>query len=56
MLMDAFVYAKIEVLKGVTGNIMLGQLVRLSTGDMDLLLDKQKETRLAAEIVERLMN
>jgi len=52
MLMDAAVYAEDEVLKGVTENIMLGQLARLGTGDMDLLLDEQKVTRHAVEIVD----
>jgi len=51
MLMDAAVYAEDEVLKGVTENIMLGQLARLGTGDMDLLLDEQKVTRHAVETV-----
>ena len=51
MLMDAAVYAEEEVLKGVTENIMMGQLARLGTGDMDLLLDEQKVLRHAVEIV-----
>eukprot|EP00957_Ditylum_brightwellii_P203344 15334231-Ditylum_brightwellii.AAC.1 len=45
MLMDASVYAEEEVLKGVTENIMMGQLARVGTGDMDLLLDEQKVAR-----------
>ena len=51
MLMDAAVYAEEEVLKGVTENIMLGQLARVGTGDMDLLLDEQKVVRDAVEVV-----
>ncbi len=51
MLMDAAVYAEEEVLKGVTENIMMGQLARLGTGDMDLLLDEHKVLRHAVEIV-----
>jgi len=51
MLMDASVFAEEEVLKGVTENIMLGQLARLGTGEMDLLLDEQKVLRHAVEIV-----
>jgi len=53
MLMDAAVYAEEEILKGVTENIMLGQLARLGTGDMDLLLDEQKVMRHAVEIVPK---
>ena len=51
MLMDAAVYAEEEILKGVTENIMMGQLARVGTGDMDLLLDEQKVMRHAVEIV-----
>ena len=51
MLMDADVYAEEEVLKGVTENIMMGQLARVGTSDMDLLLDEQKVLRHAVEIV-----
>merc|ERR1711966_239018 len=51
MLMDAAVYAEEEVLKGVTENIMMGQLARVGTGDMDLLLDEQKVVRDAVEVV-----
>jgi len=51
MLMDAAMYAEEEVLKGVTENIMMGQLARVGTGDMDLLLDEQKVMRHAVEIV-----
>ncbi len=53
MLMDAAVYAEEEVLKGVTENIMLGQLARVGTGDMDLLLDEEKVLR-AVDIVTNL--
>eukprot|EP00526_Cylindrotheca_closterium_P003203 CAMPEP_0113639728 /NCGR_PEP_ID=MMETSP0017_2-20120614/20848_1 /TAXON_ID=2856 /ORGANISM="Cylindrotheca closterium" /LENGTH=1628 /DNA_ID=CAMNT_0000550969 /DNA_START=136 /DNA_END=5019 /DNA_ORIENTATION=+ /assembly_acc=CAM_ASM_000147 len=51
MLMDAAVYAEEEVLKGVTENIMMGQLARVGTGDMDLLLDEDKVVREAVEVV-----
>jgi DNA-directed RNA polymerase II subunit RPB1 len=51
MLMDAAVYAEEEILRGVTENIMMGQLARVGTGDMDLLLDEQKVLRHAVEIV-----
>jgi len=50
MLMDAAVYAEEEVLKGVTENIMMGQLARVGTGDMDLLLDEEKVMREAIDI------
>ncbi|KAG7372289.1 DNA-directed RNA polymerase subunit A' [Nitzschia inconspicua] len=51
MLMDAAMYAEEEILKGVTENIMLGQLARVGTGDMDLLLDEDKVVREAVEVV-----
>jgi DNA-directed RNA polymerase II subunit RPB1 len=51
MLMDAAVYAEEEVLRGVTENIMMGQLARVGTGDMDLLLDEEKVVREAVEVV-----
>mmetsp|Transcript_6506 Transcript_6506/g.9894 ORF Transcript_6506/g.9894 Transcript_6506/m.9894 type:complete len:1765 (+) Transcript_6506:67-5361(+) len=51
MLMDSAVFAEEEVLKGVTENIMMGQLARVGTGDMDLLLDEQKVMRDAVEVV-----
>merc|ERR1719296_402865 len=51
MLNDAAIYAEEEVLRGVTENIMMGQLARVGTGDMDLLLDEQKVVRDAVEVV-----
>eukprot|EP00529_Nitzschia_sp_RCC80_P002549 CAMPEP_0113469714 /NCGR_PEP_ID=MMETSP0014_2-20120614/16047_1 /TAXON_ID=2857 /ORGANISM="Nitzschia sp." /LENGTH=1732 /DNA_ID=CAMNT_0000362211 /DNA_START=924 /DNA_END=6122 /DNA_ORIENTATION=+ /assembly_acc=CAM_ASM_000159 len=51
MLMDAAVYAEEEVLRGVTENIMLGQLPRVGTGDMELLLDEEKVIRDAVDVV-----
>merc|ERR1712048_116278 len=51
MLMDAAVFAEEEILKGVTENIMLGQLPRVGTGDMELLLDEDKVVREAVEVV-----
>ena len=51
MLMDAAVYAEEEILRGVTENIMMGQLARVGTGDIDLLLDEEKVVRDAVEVV-----
>jgi DNA-directed RNA polymerase II subunit RPB1 len=51
MLNDAACFAEEEVLRGVTENIMMGQLARVGTGDMDLLLDEQKVVRDAVEVV-----
>lgn len=51
MLMDAAIYAEDEILKGVTENIMMGQLARVGTGDIDLLLDEEKVVREAVEVV-----
>jgi len=48
---DAAMFAEEEVLRGVTENIMMGQLARVGTGDMDLLLDEQKVVRDAVEVV-----
>ena len=50
MLMDAAVYAEEEILKGVTENIMMGQLARVGTGCIDLLLDEEKVMREAVEV------
>lgn len=51
MLNDAAVYAEDEILRGVTENIMMGQLVRVGTGVVDLLLDEEKVVRDAVEVV-----
>jgi DNA-directed RNA polymerase II subunit RPB1 len=51
VLNDAAMFAEEEVLRGVTENIMMGQLARVGTGDMDLLLDEQKVVRDAVEVV-----
>jgi DNA-directed RNA polymerase II subunit RPB1 len=51
MLMEAAMYAEEEVLKGVTENIMMGQLARVGTGCIDLLLDEEKVVREAVEVV-----
>ncbi|KAL3809055.1 LOW QUALITY PROTEIN: hypothetical protein ACHAXA_001717, partial [Cyclostephanos tholiformis] len=51
MLNDAAVFAEEEVLRGVTENIMMGQLARVGTGIMDLLLDENKVIRDAVEVV-----
>ncbi|PWA79497.1 RNA polymerase II large subunit [Artemisia annua] len=41
ILLDAAVYAETDYLRGVTENIMLGQLAPLGTGDCDLLLNEK---------------
>ncbi|KAL9179832.1 LOW QUALITY PROTEIN: hypothetical protein ACHAXT_007802 [Thalassiosira profunda] len=51
MLNDAAMFAEEEVLRGVTENIMMGQLAKVGTGDMDLLLDEAKVVRDAVEVV-----
>jgi len=51
MLYDAATYAEEQGLKGVTENIFMGQLARVGTGDMDLLLDEQRVLRDAVEVV-----
>lgn len=51
MLMDAAMYAEEEVLRGVTENIMMGQLARVGTGIVDLRLDEQKVVRDAVAVV-----
>jgi len=51
MLMDAAVYAEEEIVNGVTENIMMGQLARVGTGGIDLLLDEEKVVREAVEVV-----
>jgi DNA-directed RNA polymerase II subunit RPB1 len=40
--MNAAMYSQYDILNGVTENVMLGQLGRLGTGMMDLLLDHTK--------------
>ena len=40
MLMDSAAFAEEDVMKGVTENILLGQLVKVGTGDMDVLLNE----------------
>ena len=52
MLMDAAAFAEEEVLKGVTENILLGQLAKVGTGEIDLLLDEDKVMR-AVEVVHQ---
>jgi DNA-directed RNA polymerase II subunit RPB1 len=51
MLNDAAMFAEEEVLKGVTENIMMGQLAKVGTGDMDLKLDENKVMHEAVEVV-----
>ncbi|XP_021960480.1 DNA-directed RNA polymerase II subunit RPB1 [Folsomia candida] len=42
VLMDAAVHAEVDPMRGVSENIMLGQLPRMGTGCFDLLLDAEK--------------
>ncbi|CAM9278362.1 unnamed protein product, partial [Heterosigma akashiwo] len=42
ILMEAATFAEADNLAGVTDNIMLGQLAKVGTGDLDLLLDEKK--------------
>lgn len=50
ILMDAAMFAESDNLRGVTDNIMLGQLAQVGTGCMDLMLDEKKLSN-AAEFV-----
>ncbi len=40
--MEAASHAEVDPMKGVSENIMLGQLARIGTGAFDLLLDAEK--------------
>lgn len=42
MLLEASAYADIDYIRGVTENIMLGQLAPLGTGEIDLFMDISK--------------
>jgi DNA-directed RNA polymerase II subunit RPB1 len=42
MLLEAAAYSEVDYLKGVTENIMLGQLAPIGTGEVDLLIDVGK--------------
>ncbi|GAB6021132.1 DNA-directed RNA polymerase II subunit RPB1 [Chamberlinius hualienensis] len=42
ILMDAAAHAEVDPMRGVSENIMLGQLARLGTGCFDLMLDAEK--------------
>jgi DNA-directed RNA polymerase II subunit RPB1 len=42
ILMEAASHAEVDPMKGVSENIMLGQLARIGTGCFDLLLDAEK--------------
>lgn len=42
VLMQSAMFSQVDVLNGVTENIMLGQLARVGTGMVDLLLDFDK--------------
>jgi len=49
ILMEAAAHAEVDPLKGVSENIMLGQLAKMGTGCFDLLLDAEK-CKLGMEI------
>jgi DNA-directed RNA polymerase II subunit RPB1 len=51
MLMDSAMYAEEDVLVGVTENILLGQLAKVGTGDMELVLDEEKVMTGAVDLV-----
>lgn len=40
--MEAAAHAEVDPMKGVSENIMLGQLAKIGTGCFDLLLDAEK--------------
>ena len=40
--MEAASHSEIDPMKGVSENIMVGQLARIGTGSFDLLLDAEK--------------
>jgi len=42
ILMEAATFAEADNLMGVTDNIMLGQLAKVGTGDLELILDEKK--------------
>lgn len=42
ILMEAASHSEIDPMKGVSENIMVGQLARIGTGSFDLLLDAEK--------------
>lgn len=42
ILMEAASHAEVDPMKGVSENIMLGQLAKIGTGCFDLLLDAEK--------------
>lgn len=52
--MEAAAHAECDPLKGVSENIMLGQLAKMGTGCFDLLLDAEK-CKLGMEIPTNLM-
>ena len=47
--MEASAHAEVDPMKGVSENIMLGQLSKIGTGCFDLLLDAEK-CKLGMEI------
>ena len=42
ILMEAAAHGEFDPMKGVSENIMLGQLARIGTGSFDLMLDAEK--------------
>lgn len=52
--MEAAEHAECDPLKGVSENIMLGQLAKMGTGCFDLLLDAEK-CKQAMEIPTNIM-
>ena len=52
MLMDSACFAEEDILRGVTENILLGQLAKVGTGDMDMVLDEKKVIEGATPLLE----
>ncbi|SOV10990.1 DNA-directed RNA polymerase II subunit RPB1 [Plasmodium gaboni] len=42
ILLEAAAFAQVDNLKGITENIMLGQLCKIGTGSFDIIIDNQK--------------
>ena len=45
MFVQASIYSEIDNMKGVSGNIMLGQPVKCGTGSVDVLFDEESYLR-----------
>ena len=54
--LEASAFAEIDELRGVTENVMLGQLCRLGTGSFDVMMDKQYFFSNNAKEKERIAN